>query len=98
MTSNAPDASLAPAPPKTAARRFSQSVSVLLDEQTRAYILGCAVQAADKGGYARLKEGESLRDLLDEAIAARYDADPKAYTMALRAGRSVLAQRAAEAA
>ena len=90
MTANA-----TAAPSRTAARRYSEQIHVLTDEQTRAYTLGLAVLAAEAGGYARPKEGEEVRDLLDEAIGRRYKADPKAYARAVEKGRIELAARAA---
>jgi hypothetical protein len=92
MTTNA----TAP-PPRTAARRYSEQIHVLTDETTRAYTLGLATLAAEAGCYARPKEGEEVRDLLDEAIAARYRRDPKAYERAVIRGREALAEKAAEA-
>jgi len=86
------------APPRTAARRYSEQIHVLTDETTRAYVLGLAHLQAEGGGYARPREGEEVRDLLDEAIAARYRKDPKAYEQAVIRGRAALAEKAAEAA
>lgn len=85
------------APPRTAARRYSEQIHVLTDEQTRAYTLGIATLAAEAGGYARPKEGEEVRDLIDEAIAARFKKDAKAYERAVKRGQLVLAERRAEA-
>jgi hypothetical protein len=81
------------APPRTAARRYSEQIHVLVDEQTRAYTLGLAALAADAGGYTRPREGEEVRDLLDEAIARRYKADPKTYAAAVQRGRTLMAER-----
>jgi len=92
MTTNA-----TAAPPRTAARRYSEQIHVLTDEQTRAYTLGLAVLAAEAGGYARPKEGEEVRDLLDEAIARRFKADPTAYAKAVEKGRREMAVRAGAA-
>jgi hypothetical protein len=75
-------------------RRYSEQLHTLVDEQTRAYILGLASMAADRGNYANPREAEETRDLLDEAIAARYEADPSAYTRAVERGRSTMAERA----
>ena len=85
------------APPRTAARRYSEQLHVLVDEQTRAYTLGLATLAAERGGYARPKEGEEVRDLIDEAIARRFKADPDAYAAAVVRGRAVMAERAGAA-
>jgi hypothetical protein len=80
-------------PDNAAARRYSEQLHTLVDRETRAYILGRAAEAADAGGYARPKEGEVTRALLDEAIAAQARQNPTAYTKALRRGRKVLAER-----
>jgi hypothetical protein len=90
MTTNA-----TAAPPRTAARRYSEQLHVLVDEQTRAYVLGVAVLAAKAGGYDTPKQGEAIRDLLDEAIAARYEADKKGYRAAIAAGQQELQRRLA---
>jgi len=66
--------------------------------QTRAYILGLASLAADQGGYATPREAEETRDLLDEAISARYQADPQAYAVAVERGRVTMIARAWESA
>lgn len=79
-------------------RRYSEQLHTLVDVQTRAYILGLASQAADQGGYATPREAEETRDLLDEAIAARYQADPQAYADAVERGRATMAERAWNAA
>lgn len=86
------------APPKTAAPRYSQHISLLVDTDMKAYTVGVATLAADAGGYTNPKEGEEVRELLAEAIAARYESDPKAYAAAVARGRRVLAERAAEKA
>jgi hypothetical protein len=86
------------APPRTAARRYSEQIHVLTDETTRAYTLGLATLAAEEGGYARPREGEEVRVLLDEAILRRYKADPEEYARAVTRGRAVLAAKAEEAA
>lgn len=93
MTTNA-----TAAPPRTAARRYSEQIHFLADEQTRAYTLGLAALAAEAGGYARPKEGEEVRDLIDEAIAARYKRSPKDYAAAVARGQAVLAERQRRAA
>jgi hypothetical protein len=79
-------------------RRYSEQLHTLVDVQTRAYILGLASQAADAGGYATPREAEETRDLLDEAIAVRYHADPQAYAAAVERGRATMAERAWQAA
>lgn len=79
-------------------RRYSEQLHTLVDLQTRAYILGLASLAADAGGYATPREAEETRDLLDEAIGARYNADPQAYAAAVERGRATMAERAWDAA
>lgn len=79
-------------------RRYSEQLHTLVDLQTRAYILGLASLAADAGGYATPREAEETRDLLDEAIGARYNADPRAYVEAVERGRATMAERAWTAA
>lgn len=84
------------APPTTmAVRRYSEQVHALVHVQTREYLIGLALLAAEEGGYTRPREGEQVRQLLDEAIAKRYKANPDAYELAVRRGRAELAQRAA---
>lgn len=75
-------------------RRYSEQLHTLVDVQTRAYILGLASLAADEGGYATPREAEETRDLLDEAIARRYEADPQAYIKAVERGQATMAERA----
>jgi hypothetical protein len=50
---------------------------------------------AKAGGYDTPKQGEAIRDLLDEAIAARYEADKKGYRAAIAAGQQELQRRLA---
>ena len=85
------------APARTAARRYSEQIHVLVDADTRSYVLGMAHLAAEAGGYSRPREGEEIRDLLDEAIARRYKADARLYERAVQRGRQALAERSAEA-
>ena len=86
------------APQTSAARRFSEQVHALVDTQTREYLLGVAAINADRGNYTRPREGEVVRDLLDEAIAREFRRDPKTYELAVRRGRQVLAERASSRA
>jgi hypothetical protein len=65
-----------------------------VDEQTRAYTLGAAILEARRGGYARPREGEAVRELLAEAIRERFDEDPTAYTEAVKLGRAEMERRA----
>jgi hypothetical protein len=87
------------APPMTtAARRYSEQVHILVDTQTREYILGLALIAQDRTTLKRPKEGEAARYLLDDAIAAAYRGDRKGYEQAVLRGREELARRKSEAA
>lgn len=81
-------------PQQSAARRFSQQVHALVDTQTRELLLGLAIENASAGGYARPREGEVVRELLDDAIARLWKRDPRAYERAVRRGRAELAERA----
>lgn len=81
-----------------ARRRYSEQVHVLVDEATRAYLLGVAVMEAEEGGYERPREGEEVRGLLDEAILRRYEADPAGYAKAVTRGRQKMRERAWQAA
>lgn len=82
------------APQTSAARRFSEQVHALVDTQTREYLLGVAALNAEQGNYSRPREGEVVRDLLDEAITREFKRDPRSYELAVRRGRQVLAERA----
>jgi hypothetical protein len=84
-------------PQQSAARRFSQQVHALVDTQTRELLLGLAIENAEAGGYARPREGEVVRELLDDAIARLWRRDPKAYERAVRRGRAELADRSKRA-
>lgn len=79
-------------------RRYSEQLHTLVDVQTRAYILGLAGKAADLGGYGTPREAEETRDLLDEAIAARYDRDPQEYVAAVERGQAMMTERLWQAA
>lgn len=79
-------------------RRYSEQLHTLVDVQTRAYILGLASLAADEGGYTLPREAEETRDLLDEAILARYHAGPEQYARAVARGHATMAERAWDAA
>lgn len=83
------------APQTSAARRFSQQVHFLTDTQTREYLLGVAALRADEGGYTLPREGEVVRELLDDAILRDFKQNPKQYEQTVRRGRQVLAERAA---
>jgi hypothetical protein len=82
------------APPKAPAARgaYTEQLHVLVDVPTRELILGLADEAAREAGYKFLRQGEAVRDLLAEAIAARYAADPEAYARQVLRGREILAE------
>lgn len=85
----------ATAPADTSAARYSESTHVLLDVPMRAVVLGLAeLEAIERGG--RLKEGDKLRGLLDDAISRLARRDRETYDDALRRGRAILAAREAE--
>jgi hypothetical protein len=81
-------------PQQSAARRFSQQVHALVDTQTRELLLGLAIENAEQGGYTRPREGEVVRELLDDAITRLWKRDARAYERAVRRGRAELAKRA----
>lgn len=92
MTTNA---TAAPSP--TVARRYSESLHVLVERPVRAVLLGLAALDASAGGYTRLLEGETIRTLLDDAIQRLYETDPKRYASAVRLGEAELRKRATKA-
>lgn len=79
------------AAPRVAARRFSESLHVLVDPDLRAFILGLAAVEAD--GRYRPKEGETIRSILDQAAARLFLDDPKQYGKIIKAGRAEMAAR-----
>lgn len=84
--------------PPAADRRYSEQLTTLVDQDTRAYVLGLAIEAAEQGGYARLKEGEQVRELLADALRRARQRDAAGYAHTLRRGRLVLEERKREAA
>lgn len=88
-TANATDVA---APDASTARRLGHQLHTLVDEPTYAYITGLSVLNAEKEGIAP-KQGETVRDLLEAAIIAAHEADPKLYAKAVRRGRTVIAAR-----
>lgn len=81
-----------------AAPRFSQSVHLLMDEPTRAAVMGLAVLAArEVGRNVRPREGETLRGLVESALDKIRQEAPALHDKALIAGRQELAARAAVA-
>jgi hypothetical protein len=81
------------APPRPPAARgaFTEHLSLLVDEATREYILGDAERVAREAGYKYIRQGEIVRELIAEAITARYEKDPTAYEQMVRRGREVKA-------
>lgn len=84
------------APPATsAAPRYSESLHVLIDEPTRAVVMGLAViDARQAGPTVRPREGEAIRNLLQNGIDTIAKQAPTLYAKALDAGRTELAVRA----
>jgi hypothetical protein len=80
------------APPPTA-RRYSEQLTTLVEEQARAYVLGKALEAAEDGGYTKPREAEVTRALLDEALARTAVRDPEGHARAVRRGRAELEHR-----
>lgn len=80
--------------PGTETARYSQSVHLMMDEPSRAAVLGlAALTAKEAGPQVRPKEGETLRSLLDSALnEIRKDA-PSLYDNAVKLGRQELARR-----
>jgi hypothetical protein len=81
------------APPRPSAARgaYTEQLHVLVDVPTREYVLGLADQAARDAGYKFLRQGETIRELLAEAIIARHERDPAGYAEAVVRGREILA-------
>lgn len=91
MTNDATSATATPAAP-----RYSESVHLLMDEPTRAAVMGLAVLAAKELGPAvRPREGETLRGLVESSLDKIRSDAPTLYANALVAGRQELAARAA---
>jgi hypothetical protein len=96
MTNDATSTSAPPASP--AAPRYSESLHVLIDEPTRAVVMGLAViDARQAGPTVRPREGEAIRNLLQSSIERIEQQAPGLYAKALDAGRTELAVRAAAA-
>jgi hypothetical protein len=95
MTMTTPNTATVAPPQVTAARRYSEQITSLLDRATKEYLVGLAALDAEAHGYDRPKEGEQVRTLLDEAIGARYKRDPKGYEHAVRRGRQEMSERQA---
>ncbi len=92
------DATSAP-PPSTSTTtpgaRYSESLHVLVDEPTRAVVMGLAVIAARQAGPdVRPREGESIRQLLESQLEHVREQAPDLYGRALVAGRMELTARA----
>lgn len=85
-------------PPTTAARRYSEQVSLLVDRETRELLAGLAILDAEQGGYATPREAEGHRELLDAGKANLWRRDRPRYEAAIRHGRAHLARRDAERA
>lgn len=81
------------APPEWPAARgaYTEHLSLLVDVQTKHYILGIAEREARRRGYNYLRQGEVIRDLLSAAIVKTYNDDPEYYADAVRRGRAIAA-------
>jgi len=80
-----------------AAPRYSQSLHVLLDEPTRAAALGLAVINAEAAGPGvRPREGEAIRQLLEEQLTRVKTEAPNLYARMLSKGREALAAKKAQ--
>jgi hypothetical protein len=78
------------------APRYSESVHLLMDEPTRAAVVGLAVIAArDIGPDVRPREGETLRGLVEASLERIQREAPTLYADALDKGRAELSARAA---
>ncbi len=84
------------AAPTTVTAGLSESLHVLIDEPTRAAAMGLAVMAARKlGPNVRPREGETVRNLLEDRISDIKAQAPTLHERALALGRQELAERAA---
>ena len=84
---------------KRAAPRYAASLHVLVDEPTRAAAMGLAVITARQAGPAvRPKEGEAIRQLLEDQLERIRAEAPQLYKEMLEKGRKELTARAAASA
>jgi hypothetical protein len=78
--------------------RYSESTHVLLTRRTRAVILGMAMARAAAAGVERAREGELIRELLDNALDdMEREMSKRAYAEALAVGEAELVRRETEA-
>jgi len=84
------------APPATAHRRYTESLSLFVDPITRAFTLGRAVELARANEWRTPRESEVIRSMLDAAIQQEYADDPEAYAAAVAVGRAEMDRRKAE--
>lgn len=87
----APTTDTAPAP--VPGRRFNVSLSLFVDEDTRAYTLGRAVELQRTHGWATPRESEVLRAMLDAEIDRHRTAAPHTYNKIVAAGRAEMRRR-----
>lgn len=85
-------------PTSGSARRYEHQIHTLVDEQSRAYVLGLAVQAVEDGQAIRPLEGAVMRDIVDAHILAAFRRDPMGFTKIVERGRREVARRQAKAA
>ncbi|MET0915762.1 MAG: hypothetical protein ABWY81_06135 [Jiangellaceae bacterium] len=76
-------------------RRVSESLSLFVDPDTRAYTLGRAVLLARENGWPTLRESEILRAILDDAINGHRAVEPAEYARIMTAGRAEMERRIA---
>lgn len=88
MTTTQPHA----AAPVTA-RRYTESVSLFVDPDTRAYTLGRAVELARENNWATPRESEVFRAILDDSINGHRASSPATYNRIVEIGRAEMARR-----
>lgn len=81
-------------PAPVTSRRYTESVSLFVDPETRAYTLGRAVELANQNGWATPRESEVLRAILDESIDRHREGGPATYNRIVEIGKAEMARRA----
>lgn len=82
-------------PAPVTSRRFTESVSLFVDPDTRAYTLGRAIELARENGWATPRESEVFRAILDDAINGHRYASPATYNRIVEVGHAEMARRGA---
>jgi|SRR6187402_2647449 len=98
MTTDAATTVAPPQPPAERGAALTEQLHVLVDIETRQYVMGVAAQVAARRGYKYLRQSEVIRDLMYSALARAYQDDPVAFAEAVLKGREVLAEIASETA